>query len=120
MSLTTRSRTLIAKWTRQQDPSVDLPHTVHWSDGSTASTDDYLTHSLDTHTCKNGIDGMELRMFPDIVAVVHYDRTSGAWVISGVGVKPTVLNISDRDASDDCILAELYTWPTVYRARIHR
>jgi hypothetical protein len=112
--------TLIARWRPEQDCSLDLPHTVYWSDGSPATTEDYLTHLLDTHTLSSDTDGIKLHMFPDVVADVHYDRTSRAWVVSGVGVKPAVLNISDRSATDDSILAELYTWPIVYRARIHR
>jgi hypothetical protein len=34
--------------TPEQDCSVDLPHTVYWSDGGSATTEDYLTHLLDT------------------------------------------------------------------------
>ena len=120
MSQTARNRTLIAKWKPEQDCSVDLPHTVYWLDGSPATAEDYLTHLLDTHSFSSGTDGINLHMFPDIIADVQYDRISRAWVVSGVGVKPAVLNISDLNAPDDSILAELSTWPTVYRARIHR
>jgi hypothetical protein len=115
-----KRRTLIARWKPEQDWSVDLPYTVYWSNGSPATSEDYLTHLLDTHTFSSGTDGIKLHMFPGIVANVHFDWTSRAWVVSGAGVKPAVLNISDPSATDDSILAELYTWPIVYSTRIHR
>jgi hypothetical protein len=41
-----KRRTLIARWKPEQDCSVDLPHTVYWSDGRSATTDDYLTPTV--------------------------------------------------------------------------
>lgn len=117
MSTTTTSRTLIAKWTRQQDCSVDLPHRVYWSDGSPATTADYFAHLTDTHTFIIRVDGVALRMFPDLAVDVHYDLDAQQWMISGPDVEPAALNISDRTAPDDAILAELATWPTVHRIR---
>lgn len=113
-----KRRTLIARWKPEQNCSVDLPHTVYWSDGSPATAEDYLTHLLDTHIFSSATDGIKLHMFPNVVADVHHDRTSRAWVVSGVGVKSAVLNISDPSATDDSILAELYTWPVVYQNQV--
>lgn len=115
-----KNETLIAKWKPEQDCSVELPYTVYWSDGSPATLEDYLDHILDTHTFINKADGVELRISPNIVADVHYELLARQWVISGDGVQTAVLDISDRDALDDSILAELATWPIVYRVRIHR
>jgi hypothetical protein len=114
------SKTLIAKWRPEQDCSIELPYTVYWSDGSPATSEDYLGHILDTHTVSNGVGGVDLRMFPNIVANVHYELLTRQWVISGDGVQPAALDITDRSAPDDSILAELATWPIVYRARICR
>jgi hypothetical protein len=114
------NKTLIAKWKPEQDCSIELPHTVYWSDGSPATSEDYLEHILDTRTVSNGIGGVELRMFPNVIANVRFELHARQWVISGDGVKPAALGITDRSASDDSILAELATWPIVYRVRIHR
>jgi hypothetical protein len=115
-----KSKTLIAKWKPEQDCSVDLPHAIYWSNGSQATTEDYLGHILDTHTFSDSVDGVELRMSPDIVADVHYDQLARQWVISGDGIQPAALDITDPSAPDESILAELATWPTVYRVRISR
>ncbi len=42
---------------------MDLSHTVYWSDGSPATSEDYLEHILDTHTFRTNAGGLELRMF---------------------------------------------------------
>jgi hypothetical protein len=116
-----KRRTLIARWKPELDCSVDLPHTVYWSDGSPATTADYLEHLSDTHTFIIHAEGVALRMFPDLAVDVHYDLDAQQWMISGPDVEPAALNISDRNASADAILAELATWPLVYRVgRVHR
>jgi hypothetical protein len=120
MPQTAKSKTLVAKWKPEQDCSVELPYTIYWSDGSSATSEDYLDHILDTHTFSYGADGVELRMSSEIIADIHYDLIARQWVISGDGVQPAALDISDRSAPDDSILAELATWPTVYRVRIRR
>jgi hypothetical protein len=99
-------KTLIAKWKPDQDCSVEPPYTVYWSDGSPATSEDYLGHILDTHTFTNSFDGVELRMSPNIVADVRYELLTRQWVISGDGVQTAELDVSDRDAQDDSILAE--------------
>jgi hypothetical protein len=114
------TRTLIAKWKPEQDGSVALPHAVYWSDGSPASAADYLLHLTDTHTFIVNEDSVALHIFPDIVADVHYDPAYRHWVVEGAGVRTTALELSGENASDESILAELATLPTVYRARIHR
>jgi hypothetical protein len=93
---------------------------VRWSDGSPATVDDYLIHVLDTHICMSRSDGIELHMFPDVIADVRYDDFARTWVIGGIGVTPAALGLTDPNAPDVQIVAELYTYPIVYRARIHR
>jgi hypothetical protein len=116
-----KRRTLIAKWKLEQDGSIELPHTIYWSDGRPATTADYLEHLSDTHTFIIHAEGIALRMFPDLAVDVHYELDAQQWMISGPDVEPAALNISDRNAPDDVILAELATWTTVYRVgRIHR
>ena len=120
MSKTAKNTALIVKWTLDQDSSVDPPRTVRWGDGSVATHDDYLTPIEDTHTCVSGVDGMELHISTDIKADVRYDHSARTWVISGVGVTPAALDLADPNAPDDQIRAALYSFPVVYRARIHR
>jgi hypothetical protein len=117
---TATATALIAKWMIDQDASIDPPRVVRWADGSPATHIDYLTHMVDTHTCISGINGIELHMFPDVMADVRYDDFARTWVISGVGVTPAALDLTDPNAPDEQIIAELYTYPIVYRARIHR
>jgi hypothetical protein len=65
-------------------------------------------------------DGMEVRMFPAIVADVRYDHFAQTWAIGGDGVVPYPLDLTDPDAPDDQIMAALYTLPMVYRSNICR
>lgn len=111
---------LIAAWTLDQDPTIDHPKTVRWADGDSADFDDYLAHSMSTHTFVVGGNGIELHMYPAVVGDVRYDPSVRRWVMI-VGVGPiVVLDLDDEDAPDDQIMAELFTYPVVYRARIHR
>ena len=112
---------LIARWLRQEDTTLKTPHMVFWEDGTLATHDDYQKHLDDTHTwISNSPSGVELRIFPDIVADVRYDIWAGVWALSGESVRPAALSITDPNATCDQIVAELYTFPIVYRARIHR
>lgn len=112
---------LIASWTKDQDLSVEEPTSVRWEDGSPATLDDYRQHMMDTHKfiCES-VGRVELHMFPSIVAEVSFDVFAKAWRVSGRGVIPATLDITDPQAKDDEIIAELYTLPIVYRATIKR
>lgn len=112
---------LIASWTMSQDPTVDLPATVKWEDGSPATIQDYVGHLDDTHRWVVDAPGGPVRIsWPSLVATARFDPISGVWAVSGHGVTPAALDLTDPDAPDDQIIADLYTFPTVYRARIHR
>jgi hypothetical protein len=65
-------------------------------------------------------DGFELRMYPGIVADVMFDVNVGAWVRKGTDIVPTVLDVTDPDAKDEEIYADLVTFPVVYRPNIIR
>jgi hypothetical protein len=115
------SMALIAKWATNQDLSIEAPHSVRWEDGTRATHEDYLRHMLDTHTLVSECeDGMEVRMFPAIVADVRYDHFAQTWAVGGDGVVPSALDLADPDAPDDQIMAALYTLPMVYRSNICR
>jgi hypothetical protein len=120
MSKTAKNDLLIAKWEIDQDPRLDLPNTMYWGDGSAATCDDYLIHRLDTHTWTHDGDGLVLQMFPEIVADVRHHHAARVWVVSGSRVTSAVLDLADADAADEHLIAELNTYPIVYRARIHR
>jgi hypothetical protein len=112
---------LIATWLRDQDISEEDPHSIRWEDGSVATLADYVRHSTDTHMWLGDCnDAQEMHMLPEVVAEVTYDRLAGHWCIGGPGVCPNTLDLSDPNAKDEEIIAELYTFPIVYRARICR
>jgi hypothetical protein len=120
MTRSTAHIALIATWTHDQNITTDPPTTVRWSDGRSASVTDYTTHSLDTHVFVDGPAGIELRMFPDITAEVHYDQAVGSWILTGDGVETTSLELDDPQAKDEQIIAETFTLPMVYRTSIRR
>jgi hypothetical protein len=108
---------LIATWTPDQDMSVELPSAVRWANGTPATHSDYLEHMLATHAfVGDGENGIELRIFPGIVADVRYDSYARTWTVSGVDVTSSALDLTDPDAPDDQIVAALYALPVVYRS----
>lgn len=111
---------LIASWNSGETPGTDEPRLVRWEDGSAASLLDYRTHERDTRTVVQNGDHLELHMFPSIVAEVRYDNSVRAWKLSGQGVIPTTLDITDPNAKNDEITMELEVSKIVYRAVIIR
>ena len=100
---------------------MEEPHFVKWSDGRAATVDDYRRHQLDTHTFRvDGSNLLERHIFPDIVAEVTFDRDAKDWVVRGPGIATVGLELNNPNAKDDEIMAELYTFPIVYRAKILR
>jgi hypothetical protein len=111
---------LFAKWKRGQDPTCDDPAEIHWENGKPASLDDHIRHLDETHLTKK-IDGRIVRiMFPDIVADVRFDKNILRWVCQAPGQPRVIMELSDPDIDDYAIIAELYAYPLVYRAVIHR
>jgi hypothetical protein len=112
---------LIVSWLPNQDPTVDLPKSAKWESGKPASVQTYLEHLDDTHRWIDGSsDGPQLIIYPSIIANVRYDTIAGTWAVSGRGVPYMGLNLTDPNAPDDVIIAELSTYPTVFRAQIKR
>jgi len=112
---------LIAKWATHEGANLEPPHLVQWENGTPATQEDYRKHLDDTHVwIINSPGSIERRSFPDIVADIRYDTVSGAWAINGQSVEPALLTLTNADATDDQIMEELYTFPVIYRARIHR
>lgn len=119
--LNAQNRILIAKWTVDQDPCVDPPATVCWKDGNPATINDYVVHSIDTHHLSVDENGcMKCEMHPDIVVDLSWDKFAASWAVSGEGIEPFALQLSDQDATDAEIIGELYLFPVVYKAIIHR
>ncbi len=111
---------LIARWSHSQDLTTDRPHQITWANGVAATYQEYLDYTTDTHTWISGPNGMELHIFPRIVADVRYDRIAGTWVVEGVGPACVALDVIDPSASDDEIIAAVHTLVVVYKARVHR
>ena len=111
---------LVARWTSQQDPSLDPPSSVMWGDGRAATYADYLRHRDDTHELVETRSGIEYRMYPEIIGHVRYDAYSRRWFVTGEGIETTALDLSDPDAKDCELTAELYVLPVVYKCIVHR
>ena len=111
---------LIAVWNFRDDDADSEPDSLMWADGSPAALHDYREHQLDTHTTCIDLRGyVERLFFPEIVGVVVYDCHAG-WVVQGEGIETRPLALHDPSATDDEIDSALWTFPTVYRARIIR
>lgn len=112
--------TLIAKWNLKQDPAVDAPTHVYWEDGRPATQQDYRTHQFDTHELVVTSEGVEMRMYSELVADVRYDSYAQMWFVVPPGEEPVSLDLSDFRATDEEITAALYQLPVIYRCVIHR
>ncbi len=112
---------LVAKWTPKQDSCHEPPNSVKWEDGTLATQNDYFEHLTDTYRCVADPTGaIEMHIFPGVVADVRFDEVAGGWAVSGPSVISVALGLTDPTASDSQIIAELFTFPVVYRAQIHR
>jgi hypothetical protein len=63
---------------------------------------------------------VQRHMYPDIVAEITYEPNVQDWVMRGQDVNTAALELHDPNATDVQILAEVFTFPTVYRHRIIR
>ncbi|HUN85972.1 MAG TPA: hypothetical protein VMU48_16455 [Terracidiphilus sp.] len=111
---------LIARWRYGQTP-YGIPDRVFWDDGSPATLEEYWAHELDTQECIRGAKGgVEVHIYPEIIADLSFDPVIGSWVLGGPGVSPAVLDEPDPEISDEMLLAALCRLPTFYRTRVHR
>jgi hypothetical protein len=114
-------RMLTARWATDGNSTLEPPSLMWWADGTPAKLKDYQAHLSATHTWViTPLMSIECRFYPELVADVRYDGAAGSWVIGGEGVTSASLELPDRDATDDQIRAELFTFPVIYHARIHR
>lgn len=112
---------LIARWTGNNSDTNRPPDEILWENGKRATLDDYRRYLDFTSRNVASFPGLvERHFYPEIVADVRYDRFAGRWAISGDGVEPAGLFLTDPNAPDEQITAELFTFPVVYRARIYR
>jgi hypothetical protein len=111
---------LIATWNPGQDPAVDGPGDVRWEDGRPATLEDYARHGADTRSLTQERDGsLVMTMLPGVVADVRFDHAISRWICH-TSQRNVILELTDRDVSDEEIVAELSTYPVFYRAVIHR
>lgn len=121
METTDLARTLIARFDPGQRPLQEFPRDIRWQDGTLATKDDFETHILDTYAITGDVKkGMEIQMFPNIVAEVRFDARRAAWIMSGYAVIPTNLDLTDPNTPDDQIIARLDPRLVRYRFTIHR
>lgn len=112
---------LIARWYGFNPDMNEPPDEMRFGNGTPATVDDYRRYFGCTARTVESESGYVEQVFdPDIVADVRFDRFAGHWAISGDGVEPEALFLNDPNASDDQIIAELFTLPVIYRTRIHR
>jgi hypothetical protein len=115
-----KNMNLIARWTKHQDAS-DEPHSVLWQDGRSATPTEYEDHRDDTYLIVHRDDGCtEVHYFPDLVVEVIYDQVARQWAAKGRYVESFGLGITDPHATDSQIIAEICTFPVIYRHRICR
>jgi len=113
-------RILTARWSRGRDLVEDLPDFIHWNDGTSGTIGDYTRNLTNTHTLDHEQHGWVMRFFPEIIAKVWFDVAARTWVVSGEGIQTESLQLSDPNASDEMIRADLYALETLYRAEIIR
>lgn len=112
---------LLAYWYQKDNPGIDEPYAVYFEDGTDASIDEYRKHADDTHEDLLDYPGrLVRRIYPDIVGGVRWCYHGRDWKVSGSQIVSFYLDLHDPDASDSQLIAELHTFPTVYRCVIIR
>jgi hypothetical protein len=111
---------IIASWAPGIDVSAEPPTSIRHENGGIVPIELYQEHSVGTHAWISAADGRsELHMFPGVITDVAYDCSLQRWVLDGPMELRIVLDLADPMLKDDQIIAELFTYPIVYRARIH-
>ncbi len=90
---------LIAVWDHSQDFSTEHPRCVRWEDGSQATLDAYIEHSIGTRILREDHpDQIELHMFPDVVADVIPSAQQGERNGFRTAPRPPAGHFGRRDA----------------------
>lgn len=113
-------RTLTARFSSNQDLVYSNPVEIRWNDGRPASFETYEHHRADTRTLVQTGDGMEVRLFPDVVGDVRYDGYYRLWFVVPQGGEPISLDVRRPDATDLDLRAALFHLPVAFRALIRR
>ena len=112
---------LIAVWKPGRSPVLHDPCSVRWEDGSDATLDD-LNRNIECtryfHFKRNGVT--VLHIIPDIVADLHWDPWGGHWSLTGTGIEPVGLWISDPAATDSQLKSALMYLPITFKVIVHR
>jgi hypothetical protein len=112
---------LVAQWKPSENADLEQPYLFQWGDGSAATVGDYRAHELATHCFTFSKSGeMQKHMFPDIAAIVDFDKSLGDWVVQGSGVIRRALGLRDADASDSEIIDSVFNYPIIYKIQILR
>ena len=112
---------LLAYWHLNDNPGNHEPYAVYFDDGTPASIEEYRKHIDDTHEASLDRPGRIVhRIYPGVVGGVRWCCHARDWKVTGSQIVPFYLELHDPDASDSRIIAELYTFPTVYRCEIIR
>jgi hypothetical protein len=102
------------------DPAVDRPSEILWSNGEPSTLADYARHQVATSVSAYAADGtLVMTMHPDVVAEVRFKREIGRWICEAPDGR-IILDLDDEGVADEQIVAELATYPIVYRAAIIR
>jgi hypothetical protein len=114
------TKTLIAKWKRGQDPAIDRPAEIRWSDGTPGTLTDYGRHLTGSSTSTHKDDGsLVIVMHPGLTAVVRFDHSICRWVCHAPN-RRVILELSDPDVADYQLIAQLYTYEIFYQPVIIR
>jgi hypothetical protein len=111
---------LVADWLEGRDPSTEPPSLIHWADGSVATLADFARNFHHTNMMIVRPDGSLQQIFlPDFSGSAFYDTAERVWRVRPEG-ETIQLSLEDPFASDDDIIAEIFTFPIVYRSKINR
>jgi hypothetical protein len=113
---------LIATWALGQE-EIDFmtPDSIRYENGTPATLAEYRDRMHDTSITLLAESGsMEQHIFSDIVADVRFSDAAGCWCVSGRGVIPKDLDLTDPAASDLEIEEQMSYSRFVYRIKVIR
>jgi hypothetical protein len=116
-----KNSVLIAIWPSGRTPGLEPPWRILWEDRSPATLEDYRLHEGDTSVDRSTKEGTTIRsLYPDLVAHLHWDTWGCHWSLTGDGLEPLALWITDPSASNEQLRLAVSSLPIEYRVIIHR